>query len=448
MIELDLIRKYDRPGPRYTSYPSAIHFSPSYLADLQPSIAANNKTTRDISIYVHLPFCKALCWYCGCNNIVTQRQGASSEYLGYLQKEIALAAKMVHPARRVTQLHFGGGTPTFLLPAELKAITQTLRDSFAFAATPEASIEIDARALTPGHVTALANSGFRRASFGVQDDNPEVQAAIHRVQSFEQTANAVELMRAAGFNSISFDLIYGLPLQTPASFSDTLDHVLSLAPNRLAVYSYAHVPNVKPAQRLLERIGLPNADAKLELLHTTVEKLRQAGYVYIGMDHFARHDDELALALKNGSMRRNFQGYTTQAPADVYAFGLSAISQIQGAYWQNHKTLPEYYAKLDQNLLPWSSAYVLNEDDKIRSAVIMGLMCDLEFDFATLGLDYRAYFAAELKSLRPFQQDGLVSFQTSVLRVSDAGRFVIRSIAMQFDSYLASKPFASYSRTV
>ena len=451
-IDLDLIRKYDRPGPRYTSYPSAIHFSPSYLSEVKSQIAENNTTARNLSLYVHLPFCRSMCWYCGCNTVITRSKTASSEYLKYLELEIELVSKLTHPDRRVVQLHFGGGTPTFLKPDELRSLGKLLRDHFQFTPSPEAAVEIDARALSLEQVQALRDAGFNRASFGVQDDNLEVQKAIHRIQSFEQTAEAVERVRAAGFCSISFDLIYGLPLQTEQSFSETLDHVLSLQPNRMAVYSYAHVPNVKPAQRLLERVGLPGADVKLELLRITVEKLQDAGYVYVGMDHFARHDDELALAHKSGTMHRNFQGYSTQAPADVYGFGLSAISQTRGAYWQNEKTLSEYYRRLSENQLPWHTGYVLNEDDRIRSTVIMSLMCDLKVDFAAIhgpvNFDYRSYFASSLTALRCFEEDGLVSFHGDTLEVSQAGRFVIRSIAMQFDGYLTTRPFASYSRTI
>jgi oxygen-independent coproporphyrinogen III oxidase len=451
-IDFDMIRKYDRPGPRYTSYPSALHFSPRHLNGLRGKIAESNAKPRDLSLYVHLPFCRSLCWYCGCNTVITKKQCASSEYLTYLEREIELVSRMTNPDRRVVQLHFGGGTPTFLLPEELKRLVGMLRTKFEFAPSPEAGVEIDVRTLTPEHITALREAGFNRASFGVQDDTPEVQEAIHRIQPYEQTAEAVQRVRDAGFSAISFDLIYGLPRQTPESFALTLDNILKLQPNRLSVFSYAHVPSIKPAQKLLERIGLPGTEAKLELLRITVEKMQAAGYEYIGLDHFARHDDELAVALRSGTLRRNFQGYSTQAPADVYGLGVSSISQIQGAYWQNHKILPEFYASLDRDELPWNTGYVLGEDDRIRAAVIMSLMCNLRVDFAEQseqgGYDYREYFAPELQALRPFEDDGLVSFDSDVLEVSAAGRFVIRSIAMQFDSYMMARPGACYSRAV
>lgn len=448
-IDLDLIRKYDQPGPRYTSYPSAVHFDPSYLNQISSAIAANNHTARDLSLYVHLPFCRSMCWYCGCNTVITRSKTASGEYLEYLRREVSMVAKLLHPERKVVQMHFGGGTPTFLSASELLTLNGILREHFKFVAAPEACVEIDARVLTVEQVRALREAGFNRASFGIQDDNAEVQKAIHRIQSFEQTALAVERVREAGFASVSFDLIYGLPRQTAESFSETLDHVISLKPDRLAVYSYAHVPSVKPSQRLLERAGLPGPDLKLELLRITAEKLQEAGYVYVGMDHFVRHDDELAVAQRNGTMRRNFQGYSTQAPADVYGFGLSAISQIKGAYWQNEKTLDQYYKRLTAGELPWHTGYVLNEDDRIRGSVIQQLMCNLKVDLGALpGIDYREYFAPSLEALRPFEDDGLVSYRDDVLEVSPAGRFVIRNIAMQFDGYLNSKPLAAYSRTV
>jgi oxygen-independent coproporphyrinogen-3 oxidase len=451
-VDFALIRKYDRPGPRYTSYPSAVHFAPHHLRGLRERIAANNEAPRDLSIYVHLPFCRSLCWYCGCNTVISKKQSCSAEYLQYLEREIALVSGMTNPHRQVTQLHFGGGTPTFLLPSELKQLTGMLRDAFGFAPGMEAGVEIDARTLTQEHVDALREAGFNRASFGVQDDTPEVQWTINRIQPYEMTAQAVERVRAAGFGSVSFDLIYGLPRQTPESFSMTLDNVLKLQPNRLAVFSYAHVPSLKPAQKLLERVGLPGTEEKLQLLRITVEKMLGAGYVYIGMDHFARQDDELVTALRHGTLRRNFQGYSTQAPADVYGLGVSSISQIPGSYWQNHRTLPEYYASLERGELPWHTGYAMGEDDRIRAGVIMSLMCNLRVDFAEhsaqAGIDYREYFAEELDALRQFEDDELLSFQGDVLEVGAAGRFVIRSIAMQFDKYMASRPAAAYSRAV
>lgn len=451
-MDFDLIRKYDRPGPRYTSYPSALHFSAAHLPKLTAAIQANNQTPRELSLYVHLPFCRSLCWYCGCNTVITRRRDAASEYLDHLEGEIGLARKFLHPGRRVTQLHIGGGTPTFLSASELRRLGTLIRQGFELAPEIEASVEIDARSFDQDQVRVLREIGFNRASFGVQDVNAEVQAVINRRQPWQQTADAIAAVRQAGFESVGIDLIYGLPKQTEQSFSETLDCIVSVKPDRLAVYSYAHVPRLKPAQLRLEKAGLPQPSEKFALLRLTEHRLQTAGYVYIGMDHFAREGDELVTALRNGTLRRNFQGYSTHAPADVYAFGLSAISQIGNAYWQNHKSLPEYYAAVEQGRYPWQSGYVLDGDDRVRAAVIMSLMCQMRVNYAVFrqdwGVDFCDYFAPELESLRAFESDGLVQLTPVGIEVTWAGRYLIRNIAMQFDRYLGPQPQTAYSRTV
>jgi oxygen-independent coproporphyrinogen III oxidase len=339
------------------------------------------------------------------------------------------------------QLHLGGGTPTFLLPAELRALGASLRARFAFADGAEASVEIDPRRLTQEHVAALREAGFTRASIGVQDHDPAVQRAINRVQPAEQTAEVVAWLRAAGFASINVDLIYGLPHQTEASFGRTLRDVLTLQPDRLAVFSYAHVPWIKPAQHLLETDALPGTALKLALLEVTVETLCGAGYEYIGMDHFARTDDELAVAQRRGSLHRNFQGYTTHGDADLYGFGLSAISSAEGAYWQNEKTLDRYETSLAAGRLPYARGYLLTQDDYLRRELITRLMCDMRLDFAALsarlGLDATDYFARELRSLADLEADGLVELSNTGLEVTTAGRLLVRVIAMRFDAYTA-----------
>ena len=452
-VDLELVKKYNVPGPRYTSYPPATQFTADLsLEVLTAGIRANNRANRDLSLYFHLPFCRSLCWYCGCTTVITTRQDQSARYLSYLEKELALIAPLLNPERKVVQLHFGGGTPTFLNPDEIRALGKMIHSRFQIASDTEAGVEIDPRHLTRDHVSALREVGFNRASIGVQDNDPVVQNAVHRVQPFALTKKVVDWVRSAGFCSLNIDLIYGLPFQTPDSFSKTLDEVLELRPDRLAVFSYAHVPWLKPAQKILEAEALPSPETKLELLKLTIEKLTSEGFVYIGMDHFARAGDELALAQQRKTLQRNFQGYSTRAGSDIYAFGMSSISQADGLYWQNLKELPAYYAALDEGKLPLMKGYVLNSDDLIRRQTIMRLMCDLELDYAdmsqSLGLDFAEYFAAELDSLGDLEADGLLIKTPTGLFVTDVGRLLIRNIAMRFDACLPSQRKERFSKTV
>ena len=452
-VDLELVEKYNVPGPRYTSYPPATHFTEQVSeAQLLPKIRANNETARDLSLYFHLPFCQSLCWFCGCTTVITTQQGKSAMYLEYLRKELALLQPLLNPKRQVVQLHFGGGTPTFLTPNEIRALGEMIHSQFVVARDAEAGVEIDPRRLTRDHLTALREIGFNRASIGVQDNSPLVQMAVHRIQPYELTREVVDWIRAAGFSSLNIDLIYGLPHQTPASFEKTLDEILDLKPDRFAVFSYAHVPWIKPAQKILEGGALPSPEIKLELLKLTIEKLTSEGYRYIGMDHFARADDELAVAQQQKSLQRNFQGYSTRGGADIYALGMSAISQADGFYWQNIKELPRYYASLDEGKLPLAKGYILTADDQIRQQTIMRLMCDLELDYAAmskrLGLDFAQYFAAELDSLDTMEADGLVLKTPTALIVTDRGRLFIRNIAMCFDFYASSRKETRFSKTV
>jgi len=382
-VNLDLVKKYNVPGPRYTSYPPATKFSEEVPKDrLLAGISASNERAGDLSLYFHLPFCQSLCWFCGCTTVITTQQGQSATYLNYLEKELDLMTRLLNPERKAIQLHFGGGTPTFLLPEEIRALGRLIQSRFEFAADIEAGVEVDPRRLVRDHIDALREAGFNRASMGVQDNNPAVQKAVHRIQPFEQTKAAADWIRDAGFKSLNIDLIYGLPFQTPESFEKTLDEILTLKPERFAIFSYAHVPWIKPAQRILEDGSLPSAEVKLQLLKLTIEKLTSNGYAYIGMDHFAREDDELAIAQRQRTLQRNFQGYSTRGGADIYAFGMSAISQAGGIYWQNQKELPIYYKELEQGNHPIAKGYVLTEDDRLRRQTIMRLMCDLSLDFA------------------------------------------------------------------
>jgi oxygen-independent coproporphyrinogen-3 oxidase len=452
-VDIEQIRKYNVPGPRYTSYPPAVHFKPGLSEEFViDRLRGNSLAERDLSLYFHLPFCQTLCWYCGCNTVITKNQTQSATYLSYLAKELRLMSRAVNPRRKVTQIHFGGGTPTFLLPAEIRALGDLVRSHFEIGPDVEASVEIDPRRLTFDHIAALREAGMNRVSVGVQDFDPQVQAAVNRIQPFEQTREVVDWIRAAGFHSLSIDLIYGLPFQTADSFRKTLDLTLSLKPDRLALFSYAHVPWIKPAQRILKAETMPTAEMKFAILKLGVETLTREGYAYIGMDHFAKRGDELEIAQREGKLQRNFQGYSTRAGTDIHGFGVSSISQTQDIYWQNEKDLSRYYARLDEDKLPIANGYVLTREDQIRREVIMRLMCDMKLDFASmsasLGFDFANYFKRELSALQALEADGLVHSLPSGFDVTDLGRLLIRNVAMCFDGYLASKAEGVYSRTI
>ena len=446
-VSLDQLRKYNVPGPRYTSYPPATHFSEEFSA---PS--SQPPAPSPLSLYFHLPFCARQCLYCGCTNIVTSDQGKSAEYLGCLGHEIEMRTKFIAEGSEVVQIQLGGGTPTFLLPEEIEQLGQMIRTHFPMASAIEAGAEIDPRSLTLEKVQALRNAGFNRASLGVQDTNPEVQKTIARIQPMELIAEANQWLRDSGMESINFDLIYGLPGQTVASFSKTLDDALSLSPDRFAIYSYAHIPWIKPFQQTFEE-QLPDAEMKLKLLQLTIEKLTGAGYVYIGMDHFAKPDDGMAQALSNGTLQRNFQGYSTHKGVDLHGFGMSAISHAGGRYFQNQKELDAYYAALDAGNLPLLRGYAMTNEDKIRYAAIMHIMCNLYIDYEKLsseiGIDFADHFKADIASLDDLETDGLVRREPGGLHVTPLGRLFIRIVAMRFDAYLqADQRQGRYSQTV
>jgi oxygen-independent coproporphyrinogen-3 oxidase len=452
-VDLEQIKKYNVPGPRYTSYPPAVHFKPELDVNfVTERIRENNLTTRDISLYFHLPFCRSLCWYCGCNMVITRKQSQSQDYLEYLAKEMDLVARMTNPARQVVQVHLGGGTPTFLLPEELRQLGEMTRSRFNVAPDVESGVEVDPRRLTREHIEAMRAAGHNRISIGVQDTNPQVQVAINRIQPFEQSAQAVEWARAHGFQSISIDLIYGLPHQTVDSFSHTLDQILTLQPDRLALFSYAHVPWIKPAQKLLPPEAMPTPEIKFGIFKLAVERLTSEGFAYIGMDHFARKGDELEVAQREGKLQRNFQGYSTRAGADIYAFGMTSISQTPDIYWQNEKDLKRFYARLDQGELPVANGYALTPDDRLRRETIMRLMCDMKLDYAAmaklLDIDFESYFSRELASLTGLEQDGLVSLSPNGMNVTESGRLLIRNIAMCFDPNVSAPREGVYSRTI
>ena len=453
-VDLDLVKKYNVAGPRYTSYPPATKFTDTLTwPELAERILENNRTERDLSLYFHIPFCETLCWFCGCTTVITLNHGLGQTYINYLEKEMTQMSTLINPRRKVVQLHWGGGSPTFLSPDEIRRLGDVIRRHSTFADNYEAGVEIDPRRLTRDHIVALRDAGFNRASFGVQDFDPQVQEAVHRIQPRAMTQQALEWARELGFTSVNFDLIYGLPHQTVESFNRTLDIVLSMEPDRLAVFSYAHVPWVKPAQKILEQKILPTPEVKLELLKTVIERLTENNrYVYIGMDHFARPGDELAVAQRRKELQRNFQGYSTRGGADIYALGMSSISQIPDAYWQNEKELPKYYAALDAGKTPMVRGYLVTDEDKLRRETIMRVMCDLSLDYAAmsqrLGVDFPLHFEREIEALAAFEADGLIKRSPTGLEVTDTGRLFIRNIAMCFDNTLAPVGERKHSRTI
>jgi len=442
---LELVRKYNIPGPRYTSYPTAPQFSDTIdRQSLLEEIRRDNADASPLSLYFHVPFCESLCWYCGCTTVITTRRASAGEYVDLLIKEIELTAPLIDAKRLVTQLHFGGGTPTFLPPAEIDRLAAAIHRHFKFSADAEISVEVDPRRLTKEHVDAFRRLGCNRASLGVQDTNPEVQVAIHRWQPLDMTRQAIAWLRDAGYQSVSVDLIYGLPLQTPASFAQTVEEVIALNPDRLAIFSYAHVPWVKPSQKIFDqRQQLPSTEEKLTMLMTASQKLVAAGYATIGMDHFARPEDELAVAFRDGTLHRNFQGYTTRAGASLYGFGMSSISQTDGSFRQNYKELPEYIAAINEGRLPIERGYVLSDDDKRRRTIITDIMCARGLDFAALsqklGLDFEQIYASELATLGDLEADGLITRTPGKVSITQMGLLFLRIFGMRFDAHLEKK---------
>jgi len=446
------LRRFDQPGPRYTSYPTADRFIEAFDAQAYGGWLAEPSTggARPLSLYVHIPFCNTVCYYCGCNKIVTKDHSKAVEYLGFLEKEIDLVAAKISGARRVEQLHLGGGTPTYLTSEELQRVMVLLRARFAFAPRGEFSIEIDPRTAPAEKIHALASLGFNRLSIGVQDFDAQVQLAVNREQSLEVTRASIEEARAAGFESINLDLIYGLPKQTCASFSVTLDRVLELSPDRIALYHYAHLPERFKPQRRIDTEAVPSPQEKLTIMIEAIRRLCAAGYEYIGMDHFAKSDDDLARAQRQGRLHRNFQGYSTRPDYDLIGLGVSAISKIGPTYAQNARALEEYYECLRGGVLPIQRGIQLNADDLVRRAVIMALMCHFQVakeSIATAHLvDFDQYFANELAELRPFQEAGLVECSPDWISVTPKGKLLVRALAMVFDRHLRddrrSRPYS------
>lgn len=455
----ELLRRYDRPGPRYTSYPTAPQFSHAFgSAQLMEAAQASNgdPIPSRLSLYVHVPYCTSPCFYCGCNRVITRDRSRSEPYRTRLAREIGMMSGLFDPDREVVQLHFGGGTPNFLTPAQLRATLQDLRDHFRFSDADhrDISIELDPRELTPDDIAELADAGFNRASLGVQDFDPDVQRAVNREQDVAATLAIIDACGRYGMRSVNVDLIYGLPLQTLDGFARTLDTVIGARPQRLAVYSYAHLPELFKPQRQIRAEDLPSADLKLDLLRLAIERLTAAGYVYIGMDHFALPDDELALAQSRGGLHRNFMGYTTHADCDLVGFGVSAISHIGDSYSQNPRDLAGWEEAIDAPRLPVWRGLRLSADDQLRADVIQRLMCQGEVPVDAIerahGIDFAQYFADSLRRLQPLQEDGLVWIEPERIVATPEGRLLLRVIAMCFDGYLRQPQAAParYSRTV
>lgn len=444
-ITPELLSRFDVPGPRYTSYPTADRFVEAFdQADHIQALTQRQNGTfgkpSALSLYVHIPFCESLCYYCACNKIITKHKERSAQYLTYLSKELDLHTRHLGSGQAVSQLHLGGGTPTFMSDEELRQLMAMLRAHFSFVPGGEYSVEVDPRTVDEGRLAVLAELGFNRLSFGVQDFDSAVQKAIHRIQPAEQVFKLVQASRRLGFESVNVDLIYGLPLQTPESFERTLSQVQQLRPDRIALYAYAHLPERFKPQRRIHAEDLPAGGQKVAMLARSIDALTDAGYVYIGMDHFALPEDALAVAKRQGRLHRNFQGYSTQADCDLIALGVSSIGRMGSTYSQNAKTMEEYCDLLDQGLFPVVRGLALTRDDLIRRTVIMALMCQGHLQFEAINLawliDFKTVFAQELKLLQDMQEQGLVKLTDGGIQVTATGWFFVRGVAMVFDRYV------------
>lgn len=453
---MDLIRKYDKPGPRYTSYPTAVQFSETYGAtDYLHDLAAVNRSPENpLSLYVHLPFCEARCAFCACNVIIAAHGDVPRKYLDFLQREIDKVAAYLPHRRKVAQLHFGGGTPTFQSPTELRALYRSITRDFEILPGAEVAIEIDPCVTSEEHMIALREMNFNRLSFGVQDLNQDVQQAIKRNQSVADTDRLYHIARDLGFNSINFDLIYGLPLQTEKTFAESIDQAIDMRPDRVALYSYAHLPGLKHNQDAIDPATLPSPETKLGLFVIAMEKFLAAGYRKIGMDHFALPEDDLALALEDRRLYRNFMGYTVRPTDTTIGFGVSSIGETPSSQMQNTKKLSRYYALLELGQLPVEKGFRLTEDDRIRRDVIQSLMCNFHLDFrridADYGIDSSEYFSGEMRELDALDESGFIERSATSLEVTALGQLFVRNVAMVFDAYLTapSEGKRRFSRTV
>ncbi len=441
-FDLDLIRRYDQSGPRYTSYPTAVEFHDGFgPAEYQAACARSNEAGRPLSLYFHIPFCDTVCFYCACNKVATKDRSLAQPYLDRVYRELEMQSGLFDKSRRVEQLHWGGGTPTFISQDQMQALMDQTRRWFNLAddEVGEYSIEIDPREADAQSVALLRRLGFNRMSLGVQDFEPQVQQAVNRIQTEAETLAVLEAARVEGFRSISIDLIYGLPFQSVAGFTRTLDKVLAFSPDRLSVFNYAHLPQRFKPQRRIDANQLPPPQTKLDILQATGERLAAAGYVYIGMDHFAKPDDELARAQREGTLYRNFQGYSTHADCDLLGLGVTSIGKVDNSYAQNRRELEEYYADIDAGRLPVFRGIELSRDDEFRRDTITKLICNFSLTYADVatrwGIDFGAYFAADLARVKPMEADGLLEMDAQGIRVLPRGRLLIRNICMAFDAY-------------
>jgi len=456
VFDPQILRRFDINGPRYTSYPTADRFVEAFDAEAYKLWLGKRNIggiSRPLSLYFHIPFCNTICYYCACNKIITKDHGRSAKYLKYLGKELALQSGYLDGTHDVIQLHWGGGTPTFLSHDEMRQLMDSTKKHFRLLDGGEYSIEVDPRKVDVPTVELLGELGFNRMSLGVQDFDERVQQAVNRIQTVEETETVIRAARGCGFKSVSIDLIYGLPFQTVMGFNRTLDRVLAMDPDRLSIYNYAHLPSLFKPQRRIAESDLPNPDAKMQILALAIRKLTDAGYVFIGMDHFAKPDDELAVAQRQGRLHRNFQGYSTYADCDLLAFGISAIGKVGPTYEQNVKTLDEYYDRLDNGILPVFRGLELNADDILRRSIIQALMCHFELSLESIEIahliDFRKYFAAELEDLKEYAAAGLVKIEDKWISVLPPGRMLVRAISMVFDKYLrADRQRTRYSKVI
>ena len=444
-ISTELLQRFDIAGPRYTSYPTADRFVEAFgESQYHDALLQRRHSARShafpLSVYVHIPFCASLCYYCACNKIITHQYSKAISYLESLRQEVSLLSPYLGEGNKVSQLHLGGGTPTYLRDPELKSLMKMLSETFSWQAGGEYSIEVDPRTVDGHRLGILKELGFNRLSFGVQDFDPAVQKAVHRVQPAEQVFTLVHAARERGFDSINVDLIYGLPLQSPASFDRTLAQITELRPDRIALYGYAHLPQRFKPQRRIYDAELPTASAKVAMLARSLEALMAVGYVYVGMDHFALPHDPLSVAKRQGRLHRNFQGYSTQPDCDLIALGVSSIGRVGATYSQNAKTLDDYYDLLSHGRFPVVRGLALSRDDLLRRAVIMAIMCQGAVHFESIALaylvDFGRYFATELEALKPLAEKGMVAVDADSIEVTDTGWFFVRAVAMVFDRHL------------
>ncbi len=456
-FDADLLQKYHLPLPRYTSYPPATQLTSDFAElDFRAGIAIGNYKKTPISLYCHIPFCETACYFCGCNTVITKRKQVAEPYLQYLARDIEQTASLIDSKRTVHQLHWGGGTPNYLNLEQIEFLWNSINRHFSVNRTAEISIEINPRYIDRNYIYILKSLGFNRISFGIQDFNPQVQAAINRVQPSRMLFEVMDSIRASGFESVNVDLIYGLPYQTLETFRDTIGKTIKLNPDRIAVFNFAYVPWLKPVQKNLPQAALPSASEKLAIFQMTIEELTNNGYVYIGMDHFAKPDDELAIAQREGQLHRNFQGYTTKAESDLFGFGMTSISMLHDVYVQNQKRIKDYYRAIEIEKLPLEKGVSLSRDDILRRTVIMELMCQFRLSQEDLAakyhlgfdLDFDEYFKPEIPQLKALEADGLIKVFADGIEVTPMGRLLIRNIASVFDTYLTRHSSQTFSQAI